>query len=128
FVERLMVFFTSSNERRFGQWEHVSWWDFIKAEGKSEQYKKEIAAGLTRNVVAAKETVASTRTIGHMGEAFVWNILGRGNDGAPDRVLDLPTNEAWINPWVKLLRSKGVRFHVGQEVESLETRGGRISG
>src|SRR3954449_13404795 len=35
FVERLMVFFTSSNERKFGQWEHVSWWDFIKAQDKS---------------------------------------------------------------------------------------------
>jgi len=94
FVERLLVFVTSSNERRFGQWEYVSWWDFVKAEGKSDAYKKEIAAGLTRNVVAAKERVASTRTIGHMGEAFVWNIMGRGNDGAPDRVLNLPTNES----------------------------------
>src|SRR3954447_6481116 len=117
FVERLMVFVTSSDERRFGQWEHVSWWDFIKAEGKSPQYKKELAAGLTRNVVAAKETVASTRTIGHMGEAFVWNIMGRGNDGAPDRVLNLPTNEAWIEPWVVHLRSLGVRFAVGRTVE-----------
>src|SRR3954454_10028585 len=33
FVERLLVFVTSSDDRRFGQWEHVSWWDFIKAEG-----------------------------------------------------------------------------------------------
>ena len=31
-----------------------------------------LAAGLTRNLVAAKETVASTRTIGNMGEAFVF--------------------------------------------------------
>src|SRR3954454_13389395 len=128
FVERLMVFVTSSNERRFGQWEHVSWWDFIKAEGKSEQYKKEIAAGLTRNVVAAKETVASTRTIGHMGEAFVWNIMGRGNDGAPDRVLNLPTNEAWIQPWIVHLKSLGVRFEVGRTVEGLDVEGGRIAG
>jgi uncharacterized protein with NAD-binding domain and iron-sulfur cluster len=127
FVERLMVFFTSSNERRFGQWEHVSWWDFLKAEDKSPQYKKELAAGLTRNLVAAKETVASTRTIGHMGEAFVWNIVGRGNDGAPDRVLNLPTNEAWIDPWVMHLRDKGVRFAVGRTVETLETAGGRIA-
>ena len=59
-----------------------------------------LAAGLTRNLVAAKETVASTRTIGNMGEAFVYNIMGRGNDGALDRVLNLPTNEAWIDPWV----------------------------
>jgi uncharacterized protein with NAD-binding domain and iron-sulfur cluster len=127
FVERLLVFVTSSNDRRFGQWEHVSWWDFIKAEGKSPQYKKEIAAGLTRNVVAAKETVASTRTIGHMGEAFVWNIMGRGNDGAPDRVLDLPTNEAWIDPWIVHLRSLGVRFAVGRTVETLEVERGRIA-
>src|SRR3954463_10234141 len=127
FVERLMVFVTSSNERRFGQWEHVSWWDFIKAEGKSPQYKKEIAAGLTRDLVAAKETVASTRTIGHMGEAFVWNIMGRGNDGAPDRVLNLPTNEAWIEPWIVHLRSLGVKFAVGRTVESLEVERGRIA-
>jgi uncharacterized protein with NAD-binding domain and iron-sulfur cluster len=127
FVERLMVFVTSCDERRFGEWEKVSWWDFIKAGQMSPQYQKELAAGLTRDLVAAKEKVASTRTIGHMGEAFVWNILGQGNDGAPDRVLNLPTNEAWIEPWVALLRSKGVRFHVGQEVQTLETSGGRIS-
>ena len=35
FVERLLVFLTSCDERRFGQWEHVSWWDFVRAEGKS---------------------------------------------------------------------------------------------
>src|SRR3954447_6565866 len=127
FVERLLVFVTSSDERRFGQWEHVSWWDFIKADGKSPQYQKEIAAGLTRNLVAAKEHVASTRTIGHMGEAFVWNIMGRGNDGAPDRVLDLPTNEAWIQPWIVHLKSLGVRFAVGRTVESLDVEGGRIA-
>src|SRR4051794_16628647 len=127
FVERLLVFVTSSNERRFGQWEHVSWWDFIKAGQMSPQYQKELAAGLTRNLVAAKEKVASTRTIGHMGEAFVWNILGRGNDGAPDRVLNLPTNEAWIQPWVVHLKSLGVRFAVGRTVESLGVEGGRIS-
>src|SRR4051812_6249497 len=127
FVERLLVFVTSCDERKFGQWEHVSWWDFVKAEGKSPQYQKEIAAGLTRNVVAAKEKVASTRTIGHMGEAFVWNIMGRGNDGAPDRVLNLPTNEAWIQPWVVHLKSLGVRFAVGRTVESLDVEGGRIA-
>jgi uncharacterized protein with NAD-binding domain and iron-sulfur cluster len=126
FVERLMVFLTSCDERRYGEWEHTSWWDFIKAEDKSEEYKKVLARGLTRAVVAAKERKASTRTIGNMGEAFAYCIMGRGNDGAPDRVLNLPTNEAWINPWVKLLRSQGVRFHVGQRVEALRMRGGEV--
>ena len=126
FVERLMVFLTSSDERRYGQWEHVSWWDFIKAEDKSDEYKKVLARGLTRAVVAAKERKASTRTIGNMGEAFAYNIQERGNDGAPDRVLNLPTNEAWIDPWVKLLRERGVRFHVGHAVEALQMTGGKV--
>ena len=126
FVERVMVFLTSSDERRFGEWEHVSWWDFIEAEDKSDEYKKVLARGLTRAVVAAKERKASTRTIGNMGEAFVYNFQERGNDGAPDRILNAPTNEAWIDPWVRLLRERGVRFHVGQTIEALAMRRGMV--
>lgn len=125
-VERLLVFMTSSEERRYGQWEHVSWWDFIGAAERSEEYQKIAARGLTRTLVAAKETVASSRTIANMGEAFIMNIMGRGNDGALDRVLDAPTNDAWIKPWVRLLEEQGVRFHMRQKVEGLKTRGGRI--
>ena len=98
FVERALVFYTSCEERRFGEWEYVPWWDFIGAASRSDEYQKVAARGLTRSLVAAKETVASTRTIGNMAEAFIMNIMGRGNDGALDRVLDRPTNEAWIRP------------------------------
>jgi uncharacterized protein with NAD-binding domain and iron-sulfur cluster len=126
FVERIMVFLTSCEERRYGQWEHTSWWDFIRAESMSDEYKKVIARGLTRAVVAAKERKASTRTIGNMAEAFIYNFQERGNDGAPDRVLNAPTNEAWIDPWVRLLRERGVRFHVGQTIERLEMHRGRV--
>jgi uncharacterized protein with NAD-binding domain and iron-sulfur cluster len=121
------VFLTSCDERRYGQWEHTTWWDFVRAEGKSEEYQKVIARGLTRSLVAAKENVASTRTIGNMAEAFVMNIQQRGNDGALDRVLNAPTNEAWIAPWVAHLRKLGVRFRVGWTVKRLETRRGRIA-
>jgi len=127
FANRLHVFLTSSDERRFGQWEHTTWWDYVRAEGKSDEYKKVIARGLTRSLVAAKETVASTRTIGNMAEAFVMNFQNRGNDGSPDRVLNAPTNEAWIKPWVHHLRRMSVRFHVGQEVVALEMRKGRVA-
>jgi uncharacterized protein with NAD-binding domain and iron-sulfur cluster len=127
FTNRIQVFLTSSEERRYGQWEHTTWWDFVRAEGKSDEYKKVIARGLTRSLVAAKETVASTRTIGNMAEAFLMNIQGRGNDGAPDRVLNAPTNEAWIDPWIIHLRKLGVRFRIGQTVKALEVRKGRIA-
>jgi uncharacterized protein with NAD-binding domain and iron-sulfur cluster len=126
-VERLLVFFTSCDERRYGEWEYEPWWDFIGAESRSDEYQKIAARGLTRSLVAAKETVASTRTIGNMAEAFVMNIMGRGNDGALDRVLDRPTNEAWIRPWVAELERLGVRFHMGHRVEELELDGRRIA-
>jgi uncharacterized protein with NAD-binding domain and iron-sulfur cluster len=127
FANRLLVFLTSSEERRYGQWEHTSWWDFVRAEEKSDEYQKLLAKGMTRTTVAAKETVASTRTIGTMAEAFLMTLQGRGNDGALDRVLNAPTNEAWIDPWVRHLRALGVRFLVGQTVEALEVRRGRIA-
>jgi len=127
FSRRLMVFFTSSDKRRFGEWEHVAWWDYVRAEGKSEEYQKVIARGLTRSLVAAKEKVASTRTIGNMAEAFVMCIMQRGNDGAPDRVLNAPTNEAWIDPWVAHLQGLGVRFRVGQTIDRLEVRNGKVA-
>ena len=126
-AERLMVFLTSHDERRYGEWEHVSWWDFVGAESRSEEYQKVAARGLTRSLVAAKETVASTRTIGNMGEALIMNLMQRGNDGAFDRVLDAPTNEAWIDPWVELLKGMGVRFQMDQQAVALKARGGRIA-
>jgi hypothetical protein len=126
FVERLLVFVTSCDARRFGQWENVSWWNFVGAGSRSKEYQKVLAAGLTRNLVAAKETVASTRTIGNMGEAFVFTMAQQGNDGEIDRVLDLPTNEAWIDPWVAQLRGMGVRFVRGQALSAYETDRGRI--
>ena len=51
------------------------------------------------------------------------NIMGRGNDGAPDRVLNAPTNEAWIDPWVELCASSGVRFDVGHDGRRARGRG-----
>jgi uncharacterized protein with NAD-binding domain and iron-sulfur cluster len=127
FAERVLVFLTSCDERRYGEWEHVSWWDFIGAERRSPEYQNIAARGLTRTVVAAKEKLASTRTIGNMAEAFLMTMMNRGNDGALDRVLNAPTNEAWIDPWVQHLRALGVRFEVGQQVEALELRGGEVA-
>jgi uncharacterized protein with NAD-binding domain and iron-sulfur cluster len=100
---------------------------FVRAEGKSDGYRHLLVSGLTRALVAAKEDIASTRTIGNMAEAFVLNAMNRGNDGDPDRVLNAPTNEAWIDPWVAHLASLGVRFRVGWTIESLRVDGGRIA-
>lgn len=33
FARQVAIYASSSDERRFGQWEYVSWWDYTKADG-----------------------------------------------------------------------------------------------
>ncbi|MFE5559959.1 FAD-dependent oxidoreductase [Streptomyces sp. NPDC056544] len=128
FVDRVLVFLTSCDERREEVWERTPWWDFVRAERMSNEYRRILAVGITRNIVATKAEEASTRTVGTLGEAFVLNLLGRGADGPPDRILNLPTNEAWIDPWEAHLRSLGVDFRIGWTVREVRYAGGRVSG
>ena len=130
FAKQMFMFMTSSEQRRYGQWEHTSWWDFVGADQRSDEYKRMLATGLTRNLVAAKAELASTRTIGRIAEAFFTNAVYKDEsqgEGPPDQVLNGPTNEAWISPWVDHLTRLGVRFQVGYTVERLEYANGRIA-
>ncbi|MYV88660.1 FAD-dependent oxidoreductase [Streptomyces sp. SID1034] len=128
FVDRLAVFLTSCQERRDNQWESVPWWTFTRAAQMSYDYQRILAVGVTRNIVATKAEEASTRTVGSLLEAFAFNALGRGADGPLDRILNAPTNEAWIDPWVAQLRSLGVEFNVGWTVREVTYAGGRVTG
>ncbi len=128
FVDRVLVFMTSCDERRDEVWERTPWWEFTRASRMSYEYQRILAIGVTRNIVATKAEEASTRTVGALGEAFVFNLLGRGADGAPDRILNLPTNEAWIDPWEAHLRSLGVEFRIGWTVREVRYGDGRITG
>ncbi|MEV6670711.1 FAD-dependent oxidoreductase [Streptomyces sp. NPDC051162] len=127
FTDRMLVWFTSCERRRLDAWERMPWWEFIRAARMSPNYQRLLAIGITRNIVATKAEVASTRTVCNVVEAFLFNVLGRGADGEPDRVLNAPTDEAWIDPWVAHLRSLGVTFRVGWTVRDLRLDGGRIA-
>ncbi|MEU9980855.1 FAD-dependent oxidoreductase [Streptomyces sp. NPDC050856] len=128
FVNRALVFLTSCDERRDEVWEHTPWWEFTRAARMSENYQRLLAIGITRNIVATKAEEASTRTVGRLGEAFVLNALGRGADGPPDRVLNAPTNEAWIDPWEAHLRTLGVEFRIGWTLREVVYGDGRVTG
>ncbi|MGW6422548.1 hydroxysqualene dehydroxylase [Nocardia sp. NPDC055053] len=129
FAKQMLVWFTSSTERRFGQWEYVTWEQIMQAEGKSPAYRKYLVNALTRITVAAKPQTSSARTIGTIGEALVLAASGTipQFSGGVDRILNRPTNAAWIDPWVDYLRSIGVRFVMGQGVSALRLAGGRIT-
>ncbi|WP_128802673.1 MULTISPECIES: FAD-dependent oxidoreductase [unclassified Streptomyces] len=132
FADRLLVHLTSCDARREGQWEKVAWWDFIRADDMSEEYRTLLGIGQTRNLVATRAEVASTRTVGRVIiEALIlWGLLGRGLDGDADvdRVLNAPTSEAWIDPWETHLRSLGVEFVLGTQVHEVLHDGGRVTG
>jgi len=127
FGARVWQILTSCKERRLGEYERTSWWDFVGAEGRSAAYQKFLAVGITRSLVAAKARKASTRTI---GDVFVQLMLTMINPtaGSTDRVLDGPTNLVWIDPWLAHLESSGARYVKGAQIEEILCRNGRITG
>ncbi|MEO3758561.1 FAD-dependent oxidoreductase [Mycobacterium sp. B14F4] len=128
-AQKLAVYVTSSNDRKLGQWENLTWEDYIGANRKSAEYNRYLADGIIRNLAASKSRDASAHSIGLVGEASVWSILLLGNDidnKGFDRVLNGPTSSQWLDPWVEHLRGLGVTFHVGQALARLTPNGRHI--
>ncbi|OBE93644.1 twin-arginine translocation pathway signal protein [Mycolicibacterium elephantis] len=128
-AQKLVVYVTSSNERKLGQWENMTWEDYIGANRKSHEYNRYLADGIIRNLAASKSKDASAHSIGLVGEASVWSILMFGNDidgKGFDRVLNGPTSSQWLDPWVEHLRDQGVQFRVGQALARLTPNGKHI--
>ncbi|MGC0365484.1 uncharacterized protein with NAD-binding domain and iron-sulfur cluster [Rhodococcus sp. 27YEA15] len=129
FNRKLAMFLTSCMGRRETQWENQTWSQTMEAEGKSKTYQDILINALTRQLVAARPDVVSTRTIGLIGQAFLWNsVEAVPQYGHTDRLLSAPTNEAWIDPWEVFLRSLGVKFQMGWRTEALDVSGGVVSG
>ena len=124
-LERLFTLLASCDERRVEQWDLQSWWEYVQAERRSEAFRKYLADGLTRTLVAARAQEMSART-GGLTLVQLFADLARAGDRA-DRVLDAPTSDAWISPWVAYLRGLGVAVRVGEAVEGLTVRDGRIA-
>ena len=120
FVERLLTLLTSCDERRLEQWERASWWDYVGAERRTAAFQKFLADGLTRTLVAARAREISARTGGLILCQLLFDLTRAG--GRADRVLDAPTSEVWIDPWVAHLRALGVTLRGGCEVAGHRVR------
>ena len=125
-MERLLTLLTSCDERRYEQWEQQSWWDFVGAERRSVAFQRFLADGLTRTLVAARAREISARTGGLILAQLLFDVTRAG--GRADRVLDAPTNEAWIDPWVEHLRGLGVDLRLDCPVQGLVVTDDRIAG
>jgi 15-cis-phytoene desaturase len=126
FVDRLLIVATSCSQRRFAEFENISWWDFIAAPRMSRAYQAYLGEGLTRSLVAMRAEESSTRTVGCTQLQLLYDLI------CPDRVFDRllsgPTDDVWIDPWIQYLKKLGVEFCPGNRVVAIETAGGRVTG
>lgn len=125
FAARMWQLMTSCKERRFSDYERLSWWDYLEADRFSEAYQNLLVAGLTRTLVAAQANSASTKTGGDILMQLLFTMMTPGK--ANDRVLNAPTNDAWLNPWHDYLDDLGVEYHLGHEVTAMNMDDGRVS-
>lgn len=108
FAQKIWQLLTSCRNRRKNEYERIGWWEYLDADNRSDAYQTIFVRGLTRTLVAARAEVASTKT---GGDIFLQLMFDIGTPGtSSDRILNAPTNDAWITPWVKYLKEKGVVF------------------
>jgi 15-cis-phytoene desaturase len=120
-----LTLLTSCQERRFGQYEHAAWWDFVQADRRSAEFRKYFCDIAVRSLVAMCPRRASTRTTGVIGMQ-IW--LDHARPGSHvDRLLNGPTHDVWITPWRSYLEGLGVRFEFGCRATRLNVQNGRLA-
>jgi len=124
-LERLLYLLTACEDRREGELDDISWWAFIDAENRSQAFRDRLA-NTTQALVAIRPQVGSARTIGTI---YLQLLFGQFDPTRPtERVLNAPTNEAWIDPWVRHLESLGVDCRPNTPVERLESDRTHVTG
>jgi len=125
FQRRLLMILTSGRLRRERDLEHVSMWEFLDADAQSQAYRDHLVE-ITTDLVAMKPQVASARTIGQIYLQLQLDQMDPSRPG--ESVLNGPTSEAWIEPWVGHLRSLDVHFRTNSRVTAMESDGQRVTG
>ncbi len=126
FVNRLLQVLTSCRARREDELESTTWWEFIEAERMSPAYRKLLGYGLTQSLVAMRPQVSSARTIARIYLQIFRGLFDSSIDA--DRVLNGPSNEVWIDPWVRYLDSLEVALYPNSPVEAVHANGRRVTG
>lgn len=123
YMGKLWQIVTSCHERRDDQYEQIPWWEFVGAENRSDNYQKYLA-DISRTLVAADPKKVSTRTNGNV---WIQTLMGMWGERG-DRVLDGPTNQIWIYPWLKYLMDEGVKYYINASVTEVMTDDKGVTG
>lgn len=127
FAERVWQLMTSCRDRRTNDYERVGWWEYLQADKFSATYRALFVAGLTRTLVAAQAKKASTKTGGDIFLQLLFNMIDPFVN--TDRVLNGPTNNAWLNYWKEYLTGKlKVKYNQGHTAKEVFMKDGNIAG
>ncbi|XXF77421.1 FAD-dependent oxidoreductase [Myxococcaceae bacterium GXIMD 01537] len=121
---KILQFFSSSDERRFAEYERMSWWDFLRGDGYSPKFQRQLRA-VPRTMVAMDPRRGSARTIGAISMQLLVDFASSGVNN--DRTMGGPTSQMWLDPWVTHLRRLGVHLHAGVRCAGLDVAEGRVS-
>ncbi len=125
FLSRLLQLL-SSCDKRWLEFENVNWWEFIKAEQMSPGYQKVLGYGISQMIVAMRPEDASTRSIGRIYLQLIQGLFDETMEA--DYVLNGPTSEVWIEPWIDYLRNLDVDLRPSATVRAIESDGNRVTG
>ena len=126
FAARVWQLMTSCRERSLQEYERLPWVTYLGAEQRSEAFRKILVGGLTRSLIAATPKEAST-DVGGTVLTELFYALSRPGTSA-DRLLNGPTNDVWLTPWLAWLRSRGVDYHLDAEVTAIDVKDRQIAG
>jgi len=126
FLRRTMLFLTSCPERRLAECENVTYWDYFDFEHRHPNFRRFFGEIAVQSLVAMRPRLASARTTVTVGLQLLLDHLKPGTQVA--RVLNGPTHDAWLDPWLLYLRQRGVDYRFGTPVATLECEKGRITG
>ncbi|MBI1770305.1 MAG: NAD(P)-binding protein, partial [Bacteroidetes bacterium] len=125
FAEKLWQLMSSCYERRNSDYERIGWWQFMDADNQSPAFNQYFVGGITRTLVAAKPREVSTKT---GGDILLQLLFLMGNPKAnADRVLNGPTNDVWLNPWLDYLKKSGVEYNHEHKASCINTKDGQIA-
>ena len=125
FTAKFLQFFTTGEARRLGEYEHVSWWQFLEGELYSQKFQRQLRA-VPRTMVAMDPQRGSARTLGSISMQLVLDYASTGVTN--DRTMGGPSTEMWFEPWHAHLGTLGVRLHDNVGVAALDNADRLITG
>jgi len=125
FTAKILEFLTASDERRLGEYENMSWWDFLEGDLFSENFQRQLRA-VPRTMVAMDPRRGSARTVGGISMQLILDYADTGVSN--DRTMGGPTSEMWFDPWIAMLTGLGVQLDTGLRAMTIDVAGGMISG